>query len=129
MRDYALHRLLFATLTLGAIAGCASYSPCATEQQHVAPAPPLACKIDGCTLAPDFDFAECCNRHDEQYWQGGEQQARLNADRQLRQCIAGRGHAVLPSIYYVGVRLGGTPLLPTPWRWGFGWPYLHGYQK
>jgi hypothetical protein len=23
------------------------------------------------------------------------------------------------------VCLGGTPKLPTPYRWGFGWPYSH----
>ena len=27
-----------------------------------------------------------------------------------------------------GVRVGGTPRLPTKFRWGYGWPYLRGYK-
>ena len=27
-----------------------------------------------------------------------------------------------------GVRVGGTPYLPTTFRWGYGWPYLRGYK-
>jgi hypothetical protein len=27
-----------------------------------------------------------------------------------------------------GVRVGGTPYLPTSFRWGYGWPYLRGYK-
>jgi hypothetical protein len=27
----------------------------------------------------------------------------------------------------VGVFVGGTPFLPTPFRWGYGWPYPRGY--
>jgi hypothetical protein len=50
-------------------------------------------------------------------------------DRQFRQCIAERDHSILSQVYYVGVRLGGTPYLPTPWRWGFGWEYTRGYTK
>jgi hypothetical protein len=29
---------------------------------------------------------------------------------------------------YRGVRAGGTPYLPTPYRWGYGWRYLRGYK-
>lgn len=29
---------------------------------------------------------------------------------------------------FTGVRLGGTPYLPTSFRWGFGRPYLRGYK-
>jgi hypothetical protein len=27
----------------------------------------------------------------------------------------------------MGVFVGGTPFLPTPFRWGYGWPYFRGY--
>lgn len=27
-----------------------------------------------------------------------------------------------------GVRVGGTPYLPTMFRWGYGWPYPRGYK-
>lgn len=53
--------------------------------------------------------------------------ARLSKDRRLRACLATRGHAVLAPLYYAGVRIGGSPSLPTPWRWGFGWPFGRGY--
>jgi len=26
-----------------------------------------------------------------------------------------------------GVRIGGTPYLPTKFRWAYGWPYPRGY--
>jgi hypothetical protein len=78
---------------------------------------------------PDFNFASCCNNHDVHYWSGGTEDARKDADRVLRQCIADRGHPGLAQIYYGGVRVMGTPLFPTPWRWGFGWPFFHGYDR
>ena len=28
-----------------------------------------------------------------------------------------------------GVRVGGTPYLPTPFRWGYGWPYPRFYKE
>jgi hypothetical protein len=27
-----------------------------------------------------------------------------------------------------GVRIGGTPYLPTRFRWGYGWPWPRGYR-
>jgi len=27
-----------------------------------------------------------------------------------------------------GVRVGGTPYLPTRFRWGYGWPWPRGYR-
>jgi hypothetical protein len=66
---------------------------------------------------PDAPPGEC--RADE----------RKQTDRYFRQCIAQADHRVLSELYYMGVRLGGTPYLPTPWRWGFGWNYPHGYES
>ena len=85
--------------------------------------PQKACRIDGCTLSPDFDFVQCCNEHDLSYWRGGSVQMRKQADEVFRQCIADQGHPFLSVLYYYGVRVGGASFLPTPWRWGFGWQY------
>ena len=90
--------------------------------------PPKACRVDGCTLSPDFDFVQCCNEHDVSYWRGGSAKMRKQVDEVFRQCIADQGHPVLSILYYYGVRVGGVSFLPTPWRWGFGWNYpdFHG---
>ena len=53
---------------------------------------------------------------------------RSQADRAFRQCIEAANHPLLGGIYYYSVRIGGTPYLPTPWRWGFGWDYPRGYR-
>jgi hypothetical protein len=55
---------------------------------------------------------------------GGNWEERLDADIDLFRCVyksTGFGMAIL---MFIGVRIGGTPFLPTPWRWGFGhkWP-------
>ncbi len=34
-------------------------------------------KTDGCTLAPEFDFGDCCHAHDAIYWKGGTEAERL----------------------------------------------------
>jgi len=90
--------------------------------------PPRACHVDGCSLAPDFDFTLCCDRHDVRYWPGGSKDERRHADLEFRQCVEAADHPLLAGIYYYGVRIGGSPYLPTPWRWGFGWDYPRGYQ-
>lgn len=46
---------------------------------------------------------------------------RRKADLALRQGITDSGHPAMGMIAYVGVRFGGSAILPTPWRWGFGW--------
>jgi hypothetical protein len=61
---------------------------------------------DGCTMSPDFDFRDCCVRHDLDYWRGDV--TRAEADRRLRQCIKEKGYVVLPWIYWAGVRLFGA---------------------
>lgn len=80
-------------------------------------------KPDGCTLFPEGNWHACCVTHDRAYWCGGTAAQRQDADAALRQCIAARGHPNLSKLVYFGVRLGGVSALPTPWRWGFGWPY------
>ena len=80
-------------------------------------------KTDGCTLAPEFDFRNCCDEHDLTYCKGGSEADRLRADEVFRDCIREKPHAILGDLYYLGVRFGGIGVLPTPWRWGFGWEW------
>lgn len=84
---------------------------------------------DGCSLSPDVNFRCCCVTHDLAYWKGGSRLERYRADEDLRRCIAGYGHEFLSYLYFYGVRIGGVPWLPTPWRWGFGRPFPAGYDE
>jgi len=60
---------------------------------------------DGCTMAPDLTFSDCCYEHDIYYVTGAVN--RKEADRCLRKCIAAKGFPVLAWIYWLGVRLFG----------------------
>jgi hypothetical protein len=93
---------------------------------------------DGCSMFPDgvtgdqTRWLQCCIEHDFAYYGGGPEAARLAADRALEQCIAATcGGNVLSQAMYAGVRVGGTPAIDTPWRWGYGWRYdpLDGYRE
>jgi hypothetical protein len=90
--------------------------------------PPLPFPDDGCSCAPDGNFRQCCEAHDRAYYQGGSKEQRKQADREFRQCIRDKGHAILDDIYYFGARVGGVPWLPTAWRWGFGYPFKKGHR-
>lgn len=90
--------------------------------------PPLPNPHDGCSCVPDINekIRACCDAHDVAYWLGGTRAQRKQADQAFRQCARDAGHPVIAAIYYMGVRMGGVPWLPTPYRWGFGWPYEKG---
>ena len=110
--------LLFATAILSGCASAAGLSDFRT---------------DGCSLFPDRaegkDWCLCCVRHDVAYWRGGSSDERLAADRELRACVArSTGSDALARTMFAGVRAGGSPWLPTSWRWGFGWPFGRGYE-
>lgn len=86
-------------------------------------------KSDGCTLFPDqsqsADWCRCCTAHDLAYWQGGSEDERLVADQKLRACVLAETKSVeLAELVFDGVRIGGLPILPTWYRWGYGWNYL-----
>ena len=91
--------------------------------------------IDGCSVFPDGTlahrslWADCCIKHDIAYWQGGTCDDRLNADNALKQCVSKVGNPKIAKIMLAGVRVGGSPYLPTKFRWGYGWPYLRGYMQ
>ena len=90
---------------------------------------------DGCSAFPDGTFAQnqlwlsCCTAHDLAYWQGGSYQQRKQADEALKTCVAEVGEPQIALLMLAGVRVGGTPYLPTTFRWGYGWPYPRFYGE
>jgi hypothetical protein len=51
------------------------------------------------------------------------------ADEALRRCVETRtGSATLAEAMYLGVRAGGSALLPTSFRWGYGWRFDRPYE-
>ena len=90
--------------------------------------PPLPYPDDGCTCFPESRFDDCCRAHDRIYYQGGTKEDRLKADHELRQCIRNKGYSIMDDVLYFSVRIGGVPWVPTPWRWGFGYPYKEGHR-
>ncbi len=90
---------------------------------------------DGCSGFPDGTsehktiWLKCCTEHDYAYWKGGTYQDRAEADEALRACVAEVGEPEIAALMLAGVRVGGTPYLPTRFRWGYGWPYFRGYKE
>jgi len=91
---------------------------------------------DGCSMFPDGTpsnralWQHCCVTHDFAYYVGGSSELRAAADAALETCVASETTPLLGSAMRAGVRMGGTPALPTPWRWGYGWRYdpFNGYR-
>jgi len=89
---------------------------------------------DGCSSFPDGTIQHkklwlaCCTAHDYAYWQGGTYEERLKADKVLQQCVADVGEIHIANLMLAGVRIGGSPFIPTTFRWGYGWPYPRLYQ-
>lgn len=89
---------------------------------------------DGCSVFPDGvpgqkdQWKSCCVDHDLAYWQGGTRGERMAADKTLVKCVAEAGAPKVATMMKIGVWFGGTPYLPLPFRWGFGWSYSRGYK-
>ncbi|SRR5713226_8431937 len=90
---------------------------------------------DGCSLFPDGTLRDrtlwcgCCFNHDIAYWRGGSEDERKEADKALRACVLDRtGNKALAEMMYKSVRVGGSPVFPTWYRWGYGWKYGRGYK-
>lgn len=47
----------------------------------------------------------------------------------LKECVASVGEEKIALLMLAGVRVGGTPYLPTSFRWGYGWPYPRFYGE
>lgn len=88
---------------------------------------------DGCSSFPNGTleqqslWLDCCIRHDLAYWKGGTYEERLAADQSLERCVYRAGEPEIAQLMLAGVRVGGSPFYPTPFRWGYGWPYMRGY--
>lgn len=108
------------------------------EYEYVKNHPEADTKFDGCSgglsylwrlfYKKDTPWESCCDKHDRPYFLGGTSKERLNADKELKQCVANTGNNSWANLMYSLVRIGGTPLLPFPWRWGFGKPYYTPYD-
>ncbi len=88
---------------------------------------------DGCSAFPDGTFEQselwlvCCQKHDYDYWKGGTFDERLASDKALLVCVTNVGQPQIALLMLAGVRVGGTPYLPTKFRWGYGWSYPRDY--
>jgi len=84
---------------------------------------------DGCSVFSDGTIVQknlwlkCCQRHDFDYWQGGTYLQRFASDKRLKKCVTQVGEPTIAALMLAGVRVGGTPYLPTSFRWGYGWSY------
>ncbi|MCW8944633.1 MAG: FAD-binding oxidoreductase [Sedimenticola sp.] len=89
---------------------------------------------DGCSAFPDGTLQQqslwvnCCIRHDLAYWQGGTYEQRAQADKALQSCVVQAGEDQVADLMLAGVRVGGSPYWPTPFRWGYGWSFGRGYK-
>jgi hypothetical protein len=90
--------------------------------------------VDGCSMFPDGTeenptvWLECCHVHDASYWMGGTLKERRETDLRFKQCMEEKGDKAVSIISYIGVVVGGGPLYPTPYRWGYGWKGRVGYR-
>ncbi|MCF8533065.1 MAG: hypothetical protein K9G48_08685 [Reyranella sp.] len=71
---------------------------------------------------------DLCVEHDRAYWKGGTAEMRRAADRELMAGVVSNGHPVWAFAMWLGVRIGGHPLLPMSWRWGYGYRWPRGYE-
>ncbi len=83
---------------------------------------------DGCSKVPDADLTNCCKVHDLAYWKGGSEAERIESDKKLSECVIEKTNPFFGSMFYWGVRVGGSPSLSTSFRWGYGWIYKRGYK-
>lgn len=80
-------------------------------------------------LIGQADWCSCCLAHDLAYWQGGTAAERLASDRELARCVQDAARSpLLAQMMLTGVRVGGSPYLPTSYRWGYGWWYGRLYE-
>jgi hypothetical protein len=100
-----------------------------SKQQQISVLPDYRFTTDGCSRWMDKSWLSCCVVHDILYWCGGSNEDRKIADRIMKQCVNSKV-SMLGGLMYPGVRVGGSPWWPTPWRWGYGWKeWPKGYRK
>jgi hypothetical protein len=91
------------------------------------PAPDEGFVTDGCSVWFDGSWVECCIEHDATYWCGGPRPERAESDRDLRACVDQTAPTGLAWLTWLGTRIGGHPLFPLHYRWGFGRSYCPWY--
>lgn len=102
---------------------------CVAGDGHPRTPPEKPFVTDGCSWWIDDGWAKpCCVEHDILYWCGGEYAERSHADAELRRCVDRVAPSALAWMMWTGVRMGGTPVLPTYYRWGYGRDYLPLYD-
>jgi hypothetical protein len=100
----------------------------ATEDRRLQPI--RAFTTDGCSRFPDAEWNQsCCVEHDIAYWCGGDAEARREADAEFGRCIGGSKGAFMGWMMETGVRVGGHPIFPTSYRWGYGHSYRATYPS
>lgn len=67
-----------------------------------------------------------CITHDIAYWKGGTPAERQAADQDFKRCLSDQGYSKISYLYYIGVRLGGSNMINTPFKWGYGWQQERG---
>ena len=72
---------------------------------------------------------DLCIEHDRAYWAGGSKRDRRIADRALMAGVTTNGHPIFAFLMWAAVRIGGHPLLPTSWRWGYGYHWPRSYTE
>lgn len=119
-----------------ALISAAFTQACSTLGPESPPASePTTFESDGCSGVPDGPHSDpqrwraACVKHDHSYWAGGNHRDRLVADQKLKVAIKESGYPLTSEIYFIGTRFGGSPYLPSTWRWDFGQPWPTGYQK
>lgn len=65
-----------------------------------------------------------CDEHDQWYAKGGTALDRETADQILMAAVTIRGYPVWGFLMWAAVRIGGHPLFPFSWRWGFERDYF-----
>ena len=76
----------------------------------------------------DPPWQGACIEHDRCYWRGGTRLDRFMADIRLAERVAARGYLHWAASVFLAVRIGGHPLLPFPWRWGYGYKWPRPYD-
>ena len=86
-------------------------------------------ETDLCTFWPEGPrrepqkWAECCVMHDLNYWVGGTQRDRKEADLDLRACVTKIHSESMGNLMYFGIRAGRlSPIKLKGKGWGFAWP-------
>ena len=113
-----------AALEVRAVEYCSARYPSEDQQ----PARPFV--TDGCSLWLDREWdLDCCVTHDIAYWCGGTREERRQADAAFGECVAANTAQSIGLGMRLGVRMGGHPLFPTSYRWGYGHDYRACYPS